>query len=241
MGGRQQRVNLRHRVATAWPAWSPGQVDAAIAAGEIHIDGRILTNPVALVGAACAVRHAPPAELAGRRKLRWALAHFGVDATGRVVLDVGASTGGFTEAWLEAGASRVHAVDVGHGQLRGALRQDPRVVVRERTNVADMSPAVVPDDLTGVSIDVSYLSLTAAVAQLARLRIAPGAVLLGLVKPMFELRLPTVPVERAVLDRARDAAMDGAAAAGWEVHGAEECPVRGNRGAIEFFLHATRP
>jgi 23S rRNA (cytidine1920-2'-O)/16S rRNA (cytidine1409-2'-O)-methyltransferase len=233
-------MNLRRRVATLWPAWSPDEVDAAIAGGEIHVDGRILTNPVALVGAASAVRHAPPAELAGRRKLRWALAHFGLDASGRVIVDVGASTGGFTEAWLEAGAARVHAVDVGHGQLRGSLRQDGRVVVRERTNVADLSPAVIPDQLTGVSVDVSYLSLSAAVAQLGRLEIAPGADLLGLVKPMFELRLPTIPRERPVLEQARDQAAEGVAAAGWRVRAVAECPVRGNRGAVEFFLHATR-
>src|SRR5579871_946059 len=143
MGGRQQRVNLRRRVSTVWPAWSPEQVDGAIAAGEIQVEGRILTNPLALVAASCPLRHAPQAELAGRRKLRWALARFGMDPSGEVVLDVGASTGGFTEAWLEAGAARVYAVDVGHGQLRGSLRQDPRVVVCERTNVADLSPDLV--------------------------------------------------------------------------------------------------
>jgi 23S rRNA (cytidine1920-2'-O)/16S rRNA (cytidine1409-2'-O)-methyltransferase len=241
MGSRQQRVNLRRRVATLWPAWSPDQVDGAIAAGEIHVDGRILTNPHALVGASSALRHAPPAELAGRRKLRWALAHFGVDATGRIVVDVGASTGGFTAAWLDAGAARVHAVDVGHGQLLGSLRQDPRVVVWERTNVADLSTAHVPDVVGGVSVDVSYLSLTAAVGQLRGLAVAPGAVLLGLVKPMFELRLPTIPVERDVLERARDVAAAGVAAAGWRVDGVAESPVRGTRGATEFFVHATHP
>ncbi len=241
MGGRQQRVNLRRRVATLWPAWSPDQVEAAIAAGQIHVDGRVLTNPLALVASSSAVRHAPAPELAGRRKLRWALAHFGVHPLGGIVVDVGASTGGFTEAWLEAGAARVYAVDVGYGQLRGSLRQDPRVVVWERTNVADLSPALVPDVVTAVSVDVSYVSLTAAVAQVGGLAFAPGADLFGLVKPMFELRLPTIPRERAVLERARDAAVEGVGGAGWCVHAVAECPVRGARGAVEFFLHATHP
>src|SRR5579864_8904647 len=240
MGGRQQRVDLRRRVAALWPAWSPEQVEAAIVAGEVHVDGRVVTNPRALVAPSSAVRHAPQAELAGRRKLRWALAHFGVDATGRVVVDVGASTGGFTEAWLEAGAAQVHAVDVGHGQLRGSLRQDPRVVVWERTNVADLSAALIPGPVTGVSVDVSYLSLTAALAQLGRVPVEPGAVLLGLVKPMFELRLPTIPTDAPALERAQAAAARGAAAAGWRVGGVQECPVRGTRGAVEFFLHATK-
>src|SRR5579862_7472805 len=99
MGGRQQRVNLRRRVGTRWPAWSPEEVERAIRAGEVHVDGRVLTNPLALVAPTAALRHAPPVELAGRRKLAWALSHFGVDATGREVVDVGASAGGFTQAW----------------------------------------------------------------------------------------------------------------------------------------------
>src|SRR5579862_67840 len=204
MGGRQQRVDLRSQVAALHPGWSPEEVLAAIAAGEVQVNGRILTNPRALVAPAAAVRHVPALELAGRRKLRWALRHFGVDAAGLTVVDVGASTGGFTEAWLEAGARLVHAVDVGHGQLRGSLRQDSRVVVWERTNVADLSAALIPGTVSGISVDVSYLSLSSAIAQLDRLAIAPGAVLLGLVKPMFELRLPTIPREPPVLDQARE-------------------------------------
>jgi 23S rRNA (cytidine1920-2'-O)/16S rRNA (cytidine1409-2'-O)-methyltransferase len=241
MGGRQQRVNLRRRVSAQWPAWSPGEVDRAIAEGEVHVDGRVLANPLALVAAGAAVRHVPPGELAGRRKLGWALEHFGVDATGRVVLDVGASTGGFTQAWLEAGAVRVHAVDVGHGQLLGSLRQDPRVVVRERTNVADVPVALRGEELTAASVDVSYLSLSAAIAQLAGAAFAPSAPLLGLVKPMFELRLPTIPDDPELLARACGAAVRGATGAGWQVEGVAECPVRGSRGAVEFFLYATYP
>jgi 23S rRNA (cytidine1920-2'-O)/16S rRNA (cytidine1409-2'-O)-methyltransferase len=241
MGARQQPVNLRRRVAALWPAWSPEEVERAIQAGEVQVDGRVLTNPRAMVARTAAVRHAPPAELAGRRKLSWAIEHFGVDAAGRTVVDVGASTGGFTEAWLDAGAASVHAVDVGHGQLRGSLRQDPRVVVWERTNVADLSSARIPGTVTAASVDVSYLSLSAAIAQLARLAIGRGAPLLGLVKPMFELRLPTIPHDRSDLERARDAAVEGAIAAGWRVEGVEECPVRGSRGAVEFFLYATKP
>ncbi len=132
-------------------------------------------------------------------------------------------------------------MDVGHGQLLGSLRQDPRVVVMERTNVAELSAAVIPGPVTGVSVDVSYLSLTAALGQLATVPLGPGAVLLGLVKPMFELRLATIPTERRVLEQACAVAVEGAAAAGWRVEGAEECPVRGNRGAVEFFLFATSP
>jgi 23S rRNA (cytidine1920-2'-O)/16S rRNA (cytidine1409-2'-O)-methyltransferase len=239
MKGRQQRVRLSAAVAGLQPNWSSEEVERAIRAGEIEVESRVVLNPATLVGVGAAVRHRPPAELAGRRKLRWAIDTFGVNASGRVVVDVGASTGGFTEAWLEAGAARVYAVDAGHGQLRGSLRQDPRVVNRERTNVADLSTSAIPEPVDAVSVDVSYLSLSAAVAQLTTIDLAAGALLLGLVKPMFELRLATIPSDPAVLARARDTAVAGLTAAGWRVDGCEECPVRGRRGAVEFFLFAT--
>jgi 23S rRNA (cytidine1920-2'-O)/16S rRNA (cytidine1409-2'-O)-methyltransferase len=241
MANRQtRRMTLAARVSRQWPEWAGEEVHASIAAGQILVDGRVLTNPRALVAADAAVRHQPPAELAGRRKLVWAIEHFGVDAGSRVVLDVGASTGGFTSAWLDAGAERVYAVDAGHGQLLGSLRQDGRVIDLERTNVADLDRERVPEPVDRVSVDVSYLSLTGAVAQLGKVELAAGAVLLGLVKPMFELRLATIPADRETLDRARDAAVEGVTGAGWTVGGADECPVRGGRGAVEFFLVATR-
>ncbi len=241
MKGRQQRIRLAARVARSWPAWSAEEVDRAIRAGEILVGPRVLLNPAALVGPDAPVRHDPPGELAGRRKLRWALETFAVPARGLVVADIGASTGGFTEAWLEAGATRVYAVDAGHGQLLGSLRQDPRVVNLERTNVGDLSTGVIAEPVDAVSVDVSYLSLSGAVAQLAVLELAPGAVLLGLVKPMFELRLATIPSDRPTLEQARDTAVAGVTASGWVVQGCAECPVHGRHGAIEFFVHAVQP
>jgi 23S rRNA (cytidine1920-2'-O)/16S rRNA (cytidine1409-2'-O)-methyltransferase len=239
MKGRQQRVRLSAAVAGRQPSWTPEEVERAILDGEIEVESRVVRNPAALVSTSAPLRHRPPAELAGRRKLRWAMDTFGVDAAGDVVVDVGASAGGFTEAWLEAGAARVYAVDAGHGQLRGSLRQDPRVVNRERTNVAALSPAAIPEPIDAVSVDVSYLSLSAAVSQLATIELTPRARLLGLVKPMFELRLATIPSDPPTLARARQTAVAGVTGAGWRVDGCEECPVRGRRGAVEFFLFAT--
>jgi len=241
MGASQKRRPLARRVGELWPAWSAEAVDRVIRAGEILVDGRVLANPGARITADAAIRHVTPNPLAGGRKLAWALARFGVDASGRDVLDVGASTGGFTEAWLAAGAARVHAVDVGHGQLRGSLRQDPRVVVLERTKVGDLTPLLIPSTLDAVSVDVSYLSLSSAVEQLSRLSFATGAALLGLVKPMFELRLATIPSRLEVLEQARDVAVAGVGASGWRVVAADECPIRGGRGAVEFFVHAVHP
>src|ERR1019366_5935529 len=102
------------------------------------------------------------ASLRGEAKLSAALTAFGIDVSGRVALDVGAAAGGFTRVRLEAGARRVDAVDAGHGQLLGSLRQDPRVVNLEATNVGDLTAGMIPDPIEGGSIDVSYLSLSAA-------------------------------------------------------------------------------
>jgi len=210
----------------------PGLIEA----GRVLVDGVCVTNPRARVLSSAAVRVLPGIDLAGRRKLGWALDRFGVVAAGAIVLDVGACTGGFTTAWLDAGAARVYAVDVGHGQLLGSLRQDPRVVNMERTNVAAAS---LDELVSRVSVDVSYLSLGSAVAQLPP--VAPGCELLGLVKPMFELRLATIPSDRPTLEQAHGAAAASVDAAGWTVLGSDECPVRGGHGAIEFFVHARWP
>jgi 23S rRNA (cytidine1920-2'-O)/16S rRNA (cytidine1409-2'-O)-methyltransferase len=181
--------------------------------------------------------HAP---LRGEAKLRAALSGFDVRVAGRVCLDLGAAAGGFTRVLLEAGASRVYAVDAGFGQLLGSLRQDPRVVNLEATNVAALDTRLVPNPIEVVTIDVSYLALAAAVVQLDRITIASDADLIGLVKPMFELRLATAPSDPLIVDAAIERAAAGIVAAGWEVMGAMPSPVLGGRGAVEALVHARR-
>ncbi len=128
-------------------------------------------------------------------------------------------------------------MDVGHGQLLGSLRQDPRVVNLENTNVAD---ATIDEPLGLITIDVSYLSLSDAVAQLNRLTIGDGAELVGLVKPMFELKLATAPTDEASLEEATGKATDGITRAGWSMVGTLPSPVTGANGAIEGLVHARR-
>lgn len=181
--------------------------------------------------------HAP---LRGEAKLRAALSGFDVRVSGRVCLDLGAAAGGFTRVLLEAGAARVYAVDAGFGQLLGSLRQDPRVVSLEATNVAALDIRLVPDAIEVVTIDVSYLALAAAVAQLDRIAVAANADLIGLVKPMFELRLATAPSDPVLVDAATDRAAVGIVAAGWEIMGTMASPVLGGRGAVEALVHARR-
>ncbi|MBV8301595.1 MAG: TlyA family rRNA (cytidine-2'-O)-methyltransferase [Candidatus Dormibacteraeota bacterium] len=183
----------------------------------------------------------PPRQpLRGEAKLRAALDVFGVDPRGKVALDVGAAAGGFTTALLGAGARLVYAVDAGHGQLLGSLRQDPRVVNLEATNVALLDTRLVPDSVELVTVDVSYLALAEAVRQLDRVGFATGAELVGLVKPMFELRLATAPVDLASVEAATRAAAEGVEHAGWQVLATIPSPVTGARGAREALLFAVR-
>ena len=206
--------------------------------GEVLVDGRTVTNPASMVRPGDPVVHRPPVALRGEAKLRPALLEFGIDVTGKVALDVGACTGGFTKVLLEAGASRVYAVDAGHGQLLGSLRQDPRVVNLEATNVGELTCANIPEPVEVISIDVSYLSLSAAIEQVGRVTIARDADLIGLIKPMFELRRATAPADDESLAAAVALATEGAISAGWRVVGTMRSPVTGRGGAIEYLLHA---
>jgi 23S rRNA (cytidine1920-2'-O)/16S rRNA (cytidine1409-2'-O)-methyltransferase len=219
----------------------PGDDAAAlIAGGAVLVDGVPVTSVRSRVRAGAHVSTRPARALRGAVKLRAALEAFDVSVSNRVALDVGAAAGGFTTVLLDAGARRVYAVDAGHGQLLGSLRQDERVVNLEAVNIAELNTTLVPDTIEVFSVDVSYLSLSAAVAQLDCLHIAPGAILIGLVKPMFELRAATAPSDRASLDAALAAASAGVIASGWEMRGWIDSPVTGSRGARELLLHAVR-
>ena len=212
----------------------------AIVSGQVLVDGRIVTNPRSLVriDAAIVVRSSVP--LRGEAKLRAALTAFDVGVAGRVALDLGAAAGGFTRVLLASGARRVYAVDAGHGQLLGSLRQDPRVVNLEATNLAALGRALVPDTVGVVTMDLSYVAIATAIGQLGGVALDADADLVALVKPMFELRLPQAPDDQASLERALVRAIDGVEAAGWRVVAHVPSPVRGSRGAAELLLHARR-
>lgn len=237
--GRKRLRKLAELVAEAYP-----ELDAAeaIHTGSITVDGVAAVNHQSLVrdGASVTLR-AHGGALRGEAKLAAALDGFAIGVGGRVALDVGAAAGGFTRVLLSGGARRVYAVDAGHGQLLGSLRQDERVVNLERTNLADLDPRLVPDEIGVVTVDVSYLSLAAAIPQLnGRVLLAPRADLVALVKPQFELGLARPPTAADTLAAALERAVAGIDAAGWRVVAAAESPVRGSRGAVEFLVHAVR-
>jgi 23S rRNA (cytidine1920-2'-O)/16S rRNA (cytidine1409-2'-O)-methyltransferase len=185
----------------------------------------------------------------GGEKLAGALDAFGVGVTGRVCLDVGASTGGFTDCLLKRGASRVYALDVGRGQLADVLRSDPRVVSMERTHAARLDPdaedrLTLPEPVSLVVADVSFISLTRLLRGMAAAS-NPPAELIPMVKPQFELSPKEVRkgVVHDEADRARAVGRvrDHAVSLGLQPLGQVESPLVGPAGNHEFFLHLRVP
>ncbi|HEX9186862.1 MAG TPA: TlyA family RNA methyltransferase [Vicinamibacteria bacterium] len=224
-------------------AESREKAQALVMAGRVTVGGRRADKPGSRVPADAAVAVDPGPGHVGRGalKLAGALDVLGVSPAGRVAVDVGASTGGFTETLLARGALRVYAVDVGRGQLHERLRQDPRVVVRDRTNARSLSPDVVPEPCSLAVVDVSFISARLILPAL-RTVLAPGAEAVVLVKPQFEVGRAQVGRGGIVRDEAlhlqalEDVARE-AHRLGYAVRGACPSPVPGAEGNREFFLH----
>jgi len=215
-----------------------------ILAGRILVEGAVCTKCGTPVkgGAGISLLPAPrPFASRGGGKLSGALDDFGVDVAGRVALDVGASTGGFTDCLLRRGAFRVYAVDVGERLLDDRLLRDPRVVSLEKVNFRHANAGLLPEHVTLAVVDVSFISLRHILPVLP-LFLAPGAEVLPLVKPQFEVGKGRVGKGGVVRDDAlRREAVDGIAAfareTGYEVLGEAESRVPGPKGNREVFLH----
>ena len=224
-------------------AESREKAQALVMAGRVLVDGQRASKAGTRVkdGASVAVAAGTAHVGRGALKLAGALDAFGVSPAGRVAVDVGASTGGFTETLLERGAARVYAVDVGRGQLHERLRQDPRVVVRDRVNARALTPQVVPEPCSLAVVDVSFISVRKVLPALLSV-LAPGARAVVLVKPQFEVGRFQVGRGGLVKDPAlhlsalREVA-DEAQRLGYAVRGACPSPLPGAEGNREFFLH----
>lgn len=222
-------------------AVSRKQAQALVMAGSVLVDGRAASKPAELVpdSAAVSLRQPLPYVSRGGVKLAHALDAFGIDVRDRVAVDVGASTGGFTDVLLQKGVARVYAVDVGYGQLDWRLRNDPRVVLLERTNIRHLES--LPEPVETAVIDVSFISLKLVLPVVRRLLIRPGEVV-ALVKPQFEAGRGQVKrggvvrdlnVHRVVLTTIAQAAID----VGYAVAGLTASPLLGPAGNREFLLH----
>ena len=224
---------------------SRAKAQAAIAAGLVTANGVPVGKASDEIAADAVVQARPehPWVSRGGVKLAAALDHFRIDPKGRVCLDVGASTGGFTHVLIERGAGRVYAVDVGRGQLHASLRIRPEIVSLEETDIRTLSPALLPDPPDLVVVDVSFISLKLVLPPALALA-RPPAQLIALIKPQFE-------AGRAHLKKGvvRDPQVHQAvcedisafvAGLGWNVLGIIPSPVTGGNGNREFLLWATR-
>ena len=165
------------------------QARRAVMAGDVKVGTRVAAKPSELLDSEAAIAVKPTRKYVGRGalKLESALDYFKIDVRGKTALDIGASTGGFTDCMLQRGAERVYAVDVGHGQLDWKLRHDPRVIVLEKVNARSLSHEHIPELVDVCVIDVSFISLTLVLPNAFDL-ITPTGVILALIKPQFELQ-----------------------------------------------------
>lgn len=214
-----------------------------IMAGEVLVDGTRVDKVGALVAptAEIEVTGRSPYVSRGGEKLAHALVHFGTKVAGRVCIDVGASTGGFTDCLLQRGAARVFAVDVGTGQLDVRLRKDPRVLVMEQTNARMLDPRVFPERPSLAVVDVAFISLEKILPAVFGV-LAPRGEVIALVKPQFEAGREAVGKGGVVRDPAQHRAVVARLARysvlrGWHVLGVTASPLRGPKGNHEFFLH----
>ena len=230
-----------------------GLVESRSKAQALILAGLVYSGERKMEKSGQAVAEDAPLEVRGREhpwvsrggiKLAHALEAFGWDVTGAVALDVGSSTGGFTDVLLQKGAAKVFAVDVGTNQLAWKLRQDPRVVVHEKTNARYLTDAVVTEPVDIIVCDASFISL-AKVLDRAVDFARPGGRLVALVKPQFEadrgeIGKGGVVRDAAVHERVCAAAAEWIGARGWVVEGIETSPITGPEGNVEFLLAARK-
>jgi 23S rRNA (cytidine1920-2'-O)/16S rRNA (cytidine1409-2'-O)-methyltransferase len=232
---------------------SRGLAESRTKAQALILAGSVFSGDKRVAKAGDLLAEDAPLEVKGRDhpwvsrggvKLDHGLTHFGFEVAGAVALDVGSSTGGFTDVLLSRGAARVYAVDVGTNQLAWKLRQDPRVVVHEQTNARYLTEEIVPEPVDIVVCDASFIGLAKVLGPALGLA-RPGAKLVALVKPQFEAGRAEVGKGGVVRDpevhrRVCDAAAQWVESQGWTVLGVMASPIRGPEGNVEFLLGAVK-
>jgi 23S rRNA (cytidine1920-2'-O)/16S rRNA (cytidine1409-2'-O)-methyltransferase len=225
---------------------SRSRAQRMIEAGRVKVDGHVITRSGHPIDpeAEIEILSFEPYVSRGGEKLEAALEQFRINPKQRICLDIGASTGGFTDCLLQHGAKKVYAVDVGHEQLHPSLRSDERVVVREGLNARYLEPQDVDreDEISLVTVDVSFVSLRLILPPLVDV-VAPKADIVALVKPQFEVGAEKLPADGVVKsDPDRDAVLRDLRAfidsqTPWRVVGEMRSPIEGAKGNVEFFVH----
>ncbi len=223
-------------------------------AKALIMEGSVLVNGAPVTKAGTMIDAAADIELRGREipyvsrgglKLEAALTYFGIDPSGLIAMDVGSSTGGFTDCLLKKGVRKVYCIDVGYGQMAWSLRNDPRVVLLERTNIRRLEKEKIHDIIDVATIDVSFISLKMVIPTVKEF-VKSGGTVLALVKPQFEVGKGEVGKGGIVRDEdkrmeAVNSVRDFVEEAGMEALGVFLSPVPGQKGNREYFLHLRRP
>ncbi len=223
------------------------RAQALVMEGKVEVNDQKVTKPGTQIDLSADIRltgKAIPFVSRGGLKLQHALTHFSIDVSGEVAMDVGASTGGFTDCLLQAGVAKVYAIDVGYGQLDWKLRNDPRVVVLEKENIRYLKPKKISDPINLAVIDVSFISLKLVIPVVWNF-VVPEGKLVALIKPQFEVGKGKVgkggvvrdPREHERVIREITSFTQGEK---WEVEGVVESPILGPKGNREFLMYATR-
>ena len=215
-----------------------------IMAGMVTVDGEMIDKPGHLIHPSSSITLIGPDHpyvSRGGIKLEAALKEFSIDVTGLTILDVGASTGGFTDCLLQYGAKKVIAVDVGYGQLAWSLRKDPRIVVLERTNIRQLSTSEINEHIDGAVIDTSFISLKTVVPATSR-HLEKDSFILALIKPQFEAGKGMVGKGGVIRDKVLiksilNNLITHFKELGLAVHGTFESPIKGAKGNREFFIY----
>jgi 23S rRNA (cytidine1920-2'-O)/16S rRNA (cytidine1409-2'-O)-methyltransferase len=242
------RVRLDQLLVTGGHAESREKAQRLIRAGVVRVDGQVKTKPGHSFpdDVAIAVEQPEPFVSRGGKKLQEAFDRFPLEVKGLVCMDIGASTGGFTDCMLQHGALRVYAIDVGKGQLHWDLRNDERVVVMEKFNARHLEPSNLPEQPAFASIDVSFISLTRILPPVTQV-LAAGGHVVALIKPQFEAGREHVEkggvvrdpeTRRQVVERIR---AFGEAEAGLEWIDAVPSPIKGPAGNVEFLSYWKKP
>ncbi len=244
---RKKKIRIDQLLLERALAVSRERAQSLIFAGQVLVAGRKIDKAGMLVPDDAEIRILGEAlRFVGRGglKLEHALSEFHIAVGGKTAIDIGASTGGFTDCLLQKGCRKVYAVDVGYGQLAWKLRQDPRVVVIERTNIRDMDASLIPEPVDLAVIDVSFISLEKVIPSILRF-LKPASEIVALVKPQFEVGKELVGKGGIVRDEAaRTASVDRIAeflrGLGFDIRGVSPSPITGQDGNVEYLLFATR-
>jgi 23S rRNA (cytidine1920-2'-O)/16S rRNA (cytidine1409-2'-O)-methyltransferase len=222
------------------------QAQRAVMAGQVRIGTQIAQKPSLLINPNADIATTGTPRFVGRGglKLEGALDYFGIDVRDQIAVDIGASTGGFTDCLLQRGAGKVYAIDVGHGQLAWKIRNDPRVTVFEKTNARTISPSLIGGATNICVIDVSFISLTLILPNAFQL-VTPSGIVLALIKPQFELERTEVGRGGIVRDpslheKAQHKIASFIEGEGNEVVGISPSPIAGADGNREFFICARK-